>query len=97
MYARCTISQYPPERVDEAIEFGRDEVVPIGRQLPGFRGLLAFINRGNGKGMTFTLWDTKEDRDASAERAKQVRGEVDQKLDREVVAVEDYELVFETR
>lgn len=97
MYARCTVSQYSPERVDEAIEYGREQVVPIGRQLPGFRGLLAFVNRDTGKGMTFTLWETETDREASADRAKQVRGDVDREVDREVLAVEDYELVFETR
>lgn len=101
MYARCTITKYPPEVTDEAIaeiiSAGNEEVLPVARKLPGFKGLLAFLDRESGKAMTFTLWEDEEARGATAATAKTVRSDMDRRLGREVLDVEDYELIFEER
>lgn len=97
MYARCTTMQGAPETVDEAIRYTQEKIVPIGREIPGFQGLLAFVDRDSGKGMTITLWDSEEARAESAARANQVRSEASQALGGEILAVEDYELAIEER
>lgn len=101
MYARCTITKYPPEVTDEAIaeiiSAANEKVLPVARTLPGFKGLLAFLDRESGKAMTFTLWEDEEARGATAGTAKTVRSDMDRRLGREVLDVEDYELIFEER
>jgi hypothetical protein len=69
----------------------------MARQLPGFMGLLSFVNRETGKGVTFTLWETIEDRQASIERANEIRSEVAQEMHGTVLSVEDFELVVDAR
>lgn len=61
MYARVTIVQVIPGKLDETIGIYRDSVVPAARQLKGCQGVYLFTDRNTGKGISITLWETEAD------------------------------------
>jgi heme-degrading monooxygenase HmoA len=73
MFARATIIQGPPDRIDAGMEKIRSDVMPHIRQLDGFQGIMTLVDRTSGKGLNVTFWDTEEDMRASEERANELR------------------------
>jgi heme-degrading monooxygenase HmoA len=67
MYARVSIGQFPPAKVDEAIGIYRDSVVPAAKQQKGFKGNDVLTDRKTGKGLTMALWETEADMTAGEE------------------------------
>ncbi len=61
MFARVTIGQFPPAKMDEATGIYRDSVVPAAKQQKGFNGLYVLGDRKTGKGLTIALWETEAD------------------------------------
>jgi len=61
MYARVTIVQIQPGRMDEAIRIYRDSVVPAAKQQKGSKGTYLLTDRKTGKGISVTLWETEAD------------------------------------
>jgi heme-degrading monooxygenase HmoA len=61
MYARVTISQILPGKVDKAIGIYRNSVVPAAKKQKGFKGTWMLTDRKTGKGISITLWETKAD------------------------------------
>ncbi len=64
MYARVISSQLLSGKTDDAVSIWRDKVAAILKQAKGFKGAYLVGDRGTGKGLTITLWETKEDADA---------------------------------
>ena len=64
MYARVINSQLVSGKTDDALSIWRDQVAPIIKQAKGFKGAYLVGDRGTGKGLTITLWETQEDADA---------------------------------
>ncbi len=65
MYARVTNSQVVVDKIDEGLSIWRDKLAPSLKQTKGFKGAYVTGDRGTGKGMSITLWETKEDADAT--------------------------------
>ena len=65
MYARVTNTQVVGDKIDEAISVWRDKLEPRLKQTKGFKGVYVMGDRGTGKGLSITLWETKEDADAT--------------------------------
>ena len=61
MYARVTIGQLLPAKVEESIGIYRDSVVPAATQQKGFKGIYVLTDRTTGKGLTIALWETEAD------------------------------------
>lgn len=61
MFARVTIGQFLPAKMDEATRIYRDSVVPAAKQQKGFNGLYVLGDRKTGKGLTIALWETEAD------------------------------------
>ena len=64
MYARVIKSNLVVGKTEDAISIWRDKVAPSIKQAKGFKGAYLVGDRGTGKGLTITLWETKEDADA---------------------------------
>ncbi len=64
MYARVINSQLVSGKTDEVLSIWRDKVAPTIKQAKGFKGAYLVGDRGTSKGITITLWETKEDADA---------------------------------
>jgi heme-degrading monooxygenase HmoA len=61
MYARVTLAQLQPGKIDELTQFLRDNVVPAAKALQGFKGLLLLTDESSNKGIAVALWETEAD------------------------------------
>jgi heme-degrading monooxygenase HmoA len=74
MYAR--VSSYEggaPENLEESVRRGREDVVPAARELGGFAGAIALLDRRSGRHMVISLWETEDAMQASEEPARELR------------------------
>jgi len=65
MYARVTTVEVQPGRMEEAIAVSRDSVLPAAQQQQGFKGGLWMSDPDTNKLMAVSLWETREDMEAS--------------------------------
>ncbi|MCI0693053.1 antibiotic biosynthesis monooxygenase [candidate division KSB1 bacterium] len=61
MYTRVVVVQVKPDKMDEVLSIWRDSVLPVVKQLQGFKNALLLTNRETGKGISLTLWETEAD------------------------------------
>ena len=73
MHARVSIIEAPTDRLEEGTKRIREEIAPALRQMSGCQGFITLIDRGSGKSLNITFWDTEEDMRASEEQANQLR------------------------
>jgi heme-degrading monooxygenase HmoA len=73
MYARSTTVQGSPEKLDEGIAHVRDQVMPLVEQMDGSVGLSLLADRGSGRCIITTAWETAEAMRASAEDVRASR------------------------
>jgi heme-degrading monooxygenase HmoA len=65
MYARSTTIQADPQQMDAGIAVVRDEVMPALMTMPGFVGLSMLADRGSGRVIATSSWDSEESMHAS--------------------------------
>ena len=65
MYTRLTYTQLVDGKLDEAISIWQNKVAPVLKQEKGFKGAYLVGDRGTGKGVTITMWETQADADAA--------------------------------
>jgi heme-degrading monooxygenase HmoA len=73
MHARMTTIHSPSERMDDGIEQVRRDILPLFRELGGFRGLIGLVNRTANTGITISLWDDEETMQESEGAGQQLR------------------------
>jgi heme-degrading monooxygenase HmoA len=61
MYARVTLVQVLPGKIDGAIGLFQDSVVPAADQQEGHKGHYLLTDRESGKGISISLWETRAD------------------------------------
>jgi heme-degrading monooxygenase HmoA len=74
MHAR--VSRYEggaPESLEESVRRGREEVLPAARELDGFKGAIALLDRRSGRHMVISLWESEEAMAASEDQAEELR------------------------
>jgi hypothetical protein len=49
MYARLTTLEGPPDRIDDAIRYTQEQVLPQLQQMDGFKGFISLGDRQSGK------------------------------------------------
>ena len=67
MFARMTILQVKPERIDDGIKIYRTSVVPEAKKQKGFRGACLLADRVSGKSISVTFWRNEKDAVANEE------------------------------
>ena len=65
MYARLTTIWLPPSRLEEAVRFFRESVVPAMQPQPGLHGVWLLVDRPAGKQVAIGLWETEADLNAT--------------------------------
>jgi hypothetical protein len=73
MYARHVTVRGSADKIDDGVRSVREEVLPVLQECNGFRGQLLLVDRDKGEAIGISLWDTKEDMDASEEKVHQTR------------------------
>ena len=74
MYARLSrFAGLPPERIDQTIrDFEEGQLAQI-EQMDGYKGVLIGVDRGEGKAVAVTFWETREHLRTSDKLADQAR------------------------
>src|SRR5918998_1942803 len=76
MEARVTTIWLPPSRLEEAIRFVRDEVVPALAAQPGQEGIWLFADRPAGTLLSIGLWETAAALEATTFLYQELRAKV---------------------
>ncbi|MBA2440712.1 MAG: hypothetical protein H0V50_08565 [Thermoleophilaceae bacterium] len=93
MYARVTVVQGSPDKVDAGIGSFNDQVLPAVKAVDGYRAAFLLVNRSSGKGIGITLWDNEDARTKGGEAVEQARAATIQTMGGTVPPVEEYEVV----
>ena len=73
MYARVSTLIGKPENINQTISHFKAATAIDTEK--GWKGGYALVNRQTGKILTITLWETKEDMEATVSLANQIRGQ----------------------
>ena len=92
VHARVSILEGPPELIDEGLRQARDVVLPRGRLMDGFKGMIALVDRHSGKTLGITFWESEEAMRASEEVANRLREESAEAGSDTIAGVERYEV-----
>jgi hypothetical protein len=92
VYARVSTLEGSPEQIDEGLRFVKEEILPTGKDDPGFKGLIALGDRNSGKALSITLWEREEDMRATEQDADQLRSSWAEASGQEIASVESYEV-----
>ena len=94
MYARVSTLEGSPEQLDEGVRFLREEILPTGKEDPGFKGLIALGDRNSGKALSITFWESEEEMRATEQDADQLRSSWAERSGQQIASVESYEVGF---
>jgi hypothetical protein len=94
VFARATFGEAPPERLDKATQEILEHVLPALRIQDGFNGALILVERGSGKVLGVTLWESEQAMDATEEAAHWLRVFTAEAAGGMVTGVERYDVLF---
>lgn len=80
MFARTTIIQGDPARLDEGLAHVRDQVLPEVTRMDGCMGMSMLVNRESGRCIVTTAWESEAARDDSLEKVRSLREDAEQRL-----------------
>jgi heme-degrading monooxygenase HmoA len=89
VYARLSSYELPEHRADEA-EAAFGEALAQVSECPGFVDGYYLVSCEGERVLTFTLWDTRHEMEASRVKASRVRSEAAHKVDGGVVSTEEF-------
>jgi heme-degrading monooxygenase HmoA len=92
MYARVSTFEGSPGAIDQEASTVEARVLPAARELEGFRGLIALADRGTGRAIGITLWESRQAMEASEEAADRLRQDTAGASDQRIAGVERYEV-----
>ncbi len=61
-----------PEEIEAAVALAHEEILPLERQMPGFRGLVLLSDKEAGKLVSLSLWESEEQMLESAASARMI-------------------------
>jgi heme-degrading monooxygenase HmoA len=73
MHARSAVIEMSPDKIDDAVNFWKDEQLPKYREQDGYKGFTLLVNRDSGKAFGVSFWETEDALEASDELGKQAR------------------------
>jgi heme-degrading monooxygenase HmoA len=73
MYARSTTVHADPQRLDSGVAYARDEALPMLQGMTGCVGLSVLVDRGGGRCIATTAWDSEESMHASTDSIQPIR------------------------
>jgi heme-degrading monooxygenase HmoA len=73
MHARTGTVEASPDKVDDVARMLREEQIPTYREQQGYKGFTVLADRGSGKIIGISFWESEADLQASEELAQQAR------------------------
>jgi len=92
VYARSTTVIAKPETVEAVIAQVRDEILPAIQRMEGCLGLSMLIDRGTGRGIVTTAWETVEALATSRELVREMRERATATAGSEQADIEEWEV-----
>jgi hypothetical protein len=92
--ARVSSLEGSSESIDEGISFIKEQIVPAAGDISGWRGIVALVDRTNGRTKTITFWDSAESRQASEARAEELRSQAAEAIGETIAGVDRYEVAL---
>jgi heme-degrading monooxygenase HmoA len=93
-WVRVTSLEGDPAKVDEGIAHFESTVIPGMSELAGFRGAVLFVDRATGRALAATIWDAKQDLEASSSGAGPIRAAAVAAMGATNPQVENFEVAF---
>jgi len=90
MYAQVTTIETSPARLDDAVRFFREQVVPQLQQMDGFEEFIALSDRQSGKLVGVTLWENEDLMQSLEKVLSRARGGISHPLGGALVGVDTY-------
>jgi heme-degrading monooxygenase HmoA len=97
MFVRRTRVERSPEKLDQTIQTYQQQLLPVMKQEPGFRGAVLLANRTTGAAQSVTLWESEEAERASRPSGERLRAQAVESSGGRVLDVESYEEVVRER
>ena len=72
MHARLFEFEGSPDEIEAAVALARDEILPLERQMPGFRGLVLLADKDARRLLSLSLWETEEQMHGSEASARTI-------------------------
>jgi heme-degrading monooxygenase HmoA len=96
MHAQLSTMETSPARLEDAIRFFREQVLPQLRQMEGFEELIVLSDLQNGKLVSVVLWENEEVMHSLEEVLSRTRGGLSHPLGGAVLGAENYAVsIFE--
>lgn len=92
MYARVSVVQGSPDKVEAGIDSFNNQVLPVVKAIEGYKAGFLLVDRSSGKGMGITLWETEEARRQAGEAVAEARAATIQTMGGSVPPVDEYEV-----
>ena len=92
MYARTTIIQADPTKIDDGIAYVRDRIIPAVMELDGCVGMSLLVDRGSARCIAATAWESADALRASAEKVRPLRDSAEQTLGTSTSTVDAWEV-----
>jgi heme-degrading monooxygenase HmoA len=73
MHARTGTIEASPDNVDDVARMLREEQIPTYREQQGYKGFTVLADRGSGKIVGISYWESEADLQASEELAQKAR------------------------
>ena len=98
MHARMFEFEGSPAEIEAAVALARDEVLPIERQMPGFRGLVLLADKDANRLVSLSLWEGEEQMRGSEASARMIARLGARSIGGKRVAIEPFDVaLFELR
>lgn len=95
MHARVTRMESPKDRIDEAVKYVREQLVPGATKQQGFRHGYWMMDRATGKAMAVVIFDSEASVKTTDEGSARTRAAAEQAIGGKVTSVDRYEVVAE--
>ena len=93
MFARVTVVQGSPDKIEAGVESFNNQVLPAVKGVEGYRAAFLLVDRATGKGMGITLWETEDARRKGGEAVDQARSATIAAMGGSVPPVDEFEVV----
>jgi hypothetical protein len=90
--ARLSTIVGSPNVVDELVHHAESTILPEARELDGWKGVIALVNRSTGECKLITLWESRQALQASEEAANDLRRRSADHVGDTIVDVQRYEV-----
>ncbi len=92
MYARVSVVEGAPDKVDSGIDSYNNQVLPALKGVDGYRASFLLVDRSSGKGLGISLWESEDARRRGGEAVAEARAATIQAMGGTVPPVDEYEV-----